>query len=102
MIDIHKQTAAEDDLVDIWRYTFETWGPDQADLYLDTLNHGITALGTNPRLGAECSHIREGYRRLQIRHHIVYYRLQASRIDIVRVLHERMDPDRHLTAPPGR
>jgi plasmid stabilization system protein ParE len=32
---IHKQTAAEDDLVDIWQYSIETWGADQADLYLD-------------------------------------------------------------------
>jgi len=44
---------------------------------------------------------RAGYRRLRIRHHIVYYREQADRIAIVRVLHERMDPDRHLTPSTG-
>jgi toxin ParE1/3/4 len=96
MYEIHKQTAAEDDLVAIWRYSFETWGADQADLYLDALNDGIAGLAENPHLGTDCRHIRQGYRRLHIRRHIVYYRLQSTRIEIVRVLHERMDPDRRF------
>ena len=29
--------AAEEDLRDIWRYTLETWGSEQADKYLDQL-----------------------------------------------------------------
>ena len=85
MYAIHKQAAAEDDLVDIWQYSFETWVADQADLHLDALNEGIAGLAGNP-----------------LRHQIVYYREQADRIDIVRVLHERMDPDRHLTQPTSR
>jgi toxin ParE1/3/4 len=101
MYEIHKQTAAEDDLVAIWRYSFETWGADQADLYLDALNDGIAGLAENPHLGTDCSHIRQGYRRLHIRRHIVYYRFQSTRIEIVRVLHERMDPDRHLAPRTG-
>jgi toxin ParE1/3/4 len=96
MCEIHKQAAAEDDLVAIWRYSFTAWSADQADLYLDALNEGIAGLADNPRLGADCRHIRDGYRRLHIRHHFVYYRLETARIEIVRVLHEQMDPDRHL------
>jgi toxin ParE1/3/4 len=99
MYEIHQQSAAEDDLVAIWHYSFETRGADQADLYLDALNEGIARLADNAGLGADCSHIREGYRRLQVRHHCVYYRVRALRIEIVRVLHERMNPDRHLTPP---
>jgi toxin ParE1/3/4 len=102
MRSIHKQTAAEDDLVDIWQYSFETSGADQADLNLDALNEGIAGVADNPRLGADCSHIRAGYRRRRIRHHIVHERVRADRIEIVRVLHEWMDPDRHLTPPTGR
>lgn len=98
MYEIHKQAAAEDDLVGIWRYSFERWGIEQADRYLDELDEGIEALAGSPRLGSECGHIRAGYRRLRIRHHSVYYRLSSSRIEIVRVLHERMEPDRHLSA----
>jgi toxin ParE1/3/4 len=98
MYEIHKQAAAEDDLVAIWRYSFERWGIEQADRYLDELDEGIEALAGNPRLGSDCRHIRAGYRRLRIRHHSVYYRLVSSCIEIVRVLHERMEPDRHLSS----
>jgi len=54
---IHKQAAAEDDRVDIWQYSFETWGADQADPDLDVLNEGIAGLGDNLGLGADCSHL---------------------------------------------
>jgi toxin ParE1/3/4 len=101
MYEIHQQTAAEDDLVAIWQYSFETWGADQADFYLDALNEGIARLADNAELGADCSHIREGYRRLHVRHHCVYYRVLAARIEIVRVLHKRMHPDQHLTPSTG-
>ena len=101
MSEIHHQTAAEDDLVAIWQYSFETWGADQADRYLDGLNDGIARLAENAELGVDCSHIRAGYRRLQVLHHCVYYRVCTLRIEIVRVLHERMNPDRHLLPPGG-
>jgi len=97
MDEIHKQVAAEDDLVAIWRYSLERWGIEQADRYLDELDEGIEALAGKPCLGSDCGHIRAGYRRLRIRHHSVYYRLSSSRIEIVRVLHECMEPDRHLS-----
>ena len=96
MHEIHKQAAAEDDLVGIWLYSFEQWGTEQADLYLDALDEGISLLRANPQLGTDASHLKSGCRRLHVRHHLVYYRLQLPRIEIVRVLHESMDPDLHL------
>ena len=36
---IRKSALAERDLLDIWQYTFETWGADQADEYLDAPFH---------------------------------------------------------------
>ena len=34
--------------------------------------------------------------------HVLYYRVaQKGVIEIVRVLHEKMDPNRHLDAPPS-
>lgn len=96
MLEIHKQTLAEEDLIGIWLYSFETWGAAQADTYLDQLEEGISRLSENPKIGTDCSHIRPNYRRLHVQHHMVYYVVSSSRIDIIRVLHERMDPDRHL------
>lgn len=96
MLKIYKQVRAEDDLVDIWLYSFEKWGADQADHYLDKLDEGITRIAQDPAIGKACSHIRQGYRRLHVEHHLIYYWIGQGRIEVVRVLHERMDPDRHL------
>ncbi|WP_375263917.1 type II toxin-antitoxin system RelE/ParE family toxin [Palleronia sp.] len=37
--------AAEEDLREIWRYTYETWGADQADRYFDRIAACLDAVG---------------------------------------------------------
>jgi toxin ParE1/3/4 len=53
-------------------------------------------LAQNPKLGKPRETIRVGYRSIQINRHVAYYRMKDRRIEIVRVLHERMDPWHHL------
>lgn len=96
MLDLYKQVLAEEDLIDIWGYSFEQWGAEQADLYLDRLDEGFQGLRENPYIGVAVDHIRQGYRRYRVQHHMVYYRVTTERIEIVRVLHEGMEPERHL------
>ena len=93
---IHKHACAETDLIEIWLYTFDRWGEAQAERYFDELDRGINQLGRYPKLGNLCDHIREGYRSLRINRHVVYYTATPSVVHIIRVLHERMDPDRHF------
>ncbi len=38
---IAKNVAAENDLVDIWIYSFNKWGVVQADKYIDQLDEGL-------------------------------------------------------------
>lgn len=38
MAEIVIQPLAEEDLMAIWRYSFEEWGESQADKYLDGIN----------------------------------------------------------------
>lgn len=93
---ILKSPEAETDLENIWLYSFETWGESQADRYYDKLIAGIDSLLANPLSGQERDSIRKGYRSIQINRHVVYYRLQGETIDIVRILHERMNHGLHL------
>ena len=37
--------AAEEDLRDIWRYTYDTWGVDQAEKYFDQIEACCEAIG---------------------------------------------------------
>ena len=96
MIAIDISARAEQDLLDIWLYTFRTWGEVQADRYLDELDQGIRLLSANPSLGSDYRQIRRGYRRFSINYHRVFYRFFNDSVEIIRVLHESMDIDTHL------
>ncbi len=96
MRSIRKHALAESDLIGIWQYTFERWGEAQADKYLDELDRGIRRLATHSETGSKRDHVREGYRVLFVNSHAIYYTVALSAIHIVRVLHDQMDPDRHL------
>lgn len=51
---------ARKDLLGIWKYTHDTWGMRQADLYLRELESTINKLATEPNTGKEVATIREG------------------------------------------
>jgi toxin ParE1/3/4 len=89
--------AAQIDLEQIWDYTYHRWDIEQADEYLRELQRAIELAAVNPRVGRACDEIRPGYRKLAAGSHTLYYRVTPDGvIDVVRVLHQRMDVDRHL------
>lgn len=89
--------AAQADLEQIWDYTHDRWGIDQAEEYLRDLQHAIERAAANLRIGRAFDDIRPGYRKLASGSHTLFYRVTAEGvIDVVRVLHQRMDVDRHL------
>lgn len=79
----------------IWLYTMEQWGVAQADAYTDALSSAFELLARNPRRGRTCDDIRKSYRRHLVGRHVVYYRVRDRGIDVVRILHGRMDAARH-------
>jgi len=83
--------AAIRDLEIIWKYTAETWDDEQADNYIHDLNDGFLLLAQMPFTGKDCSYIREGYRKYPINRHIIFYLVSSNDIEIIRILHERMD-----------
>ena len=70
---ILKSALAENDLIEIWEYSFEQWSAAQADKYVDELNDAIQLLADNPKLGAERDFVRKGYRVLFVNRHAIYY-----------------------------
>jgi toxin ParE1/3/4 len=88
--------AALDDLEAIGVYTLERWGERQFVEYLTSLHGAFQALARNPKLGKAADDVRTGYFRHHVGSHMVYFRRKRSGIEIVRVLHERMSPRRHL------
>lgn len=86
------------DLKDIGRYTLRRWGREQRDIYLRKLDTSFGQLAANPLNGKECSEIREGYRKFTVGSHLILYRLwSADVIEIVRILHGRMDVEERMS-----
>ncbi|AOI68737.1 type II toxin-antitoxin system RelE/ParE family toxin [Burkholderia ubonensis] len=86
---------AEADLEDIWTYTFERWSLEQAERYVGELAVAFEQLARRERVGRP-SRAREGYLRYLVGSHVVFYRETTETLDVIRVLHQRMDVDRHL------
>jgi toxin ParE1/3/4 len=89
--------AAQKDVEQIWDYTADRWGTDQAEHYLRDLQQAIERAAVNPPIGRSCEEVRSGYRKLPAGSHVVFYRqIDDGAIDVVRIPHQRMDIDRHL------
>ena len=92
-------SEAQNDLENIWLYTFENWSIQQADRYLQLLLDEIEYLAANPDSGRDWSSIRKDYRSSKVKSHIIFYRKQTNKadIEIIRILHQRMDFENRLT-----
>ena len=89
---------AKADLKGIALYTQERWGRGQRDEYLTMLDSCFRQLAANPLKGKDCSDIRNGYRKLNAGSHVIYYRkMLKDVIEIVRILHGRMDIETRLS-----
>jgi toxin ParE1/3/4 len=87
---------ARADIENIWDYTAENWGERQAERYAREIQRAIEAVAANPRKGRSCDDIRAGYHKYPVGSHILFFRVVDGVVDIVRILHQRMDFDRHL------
>jgi len=88
--------ATQNDLLAIARYTVQTFGTEQSKSYRDGFKTCFELIAENPKLGRAQDHIRLGLRCHDHKSHTVYYINTDRGILIVRVLHEKQDPARHL------
>lgn len=86
------QEAAALRLDEIYRYSGDRWGAEQADRYITDLfaafdrieSHGVASRSIPAEFGVEGFYFRHA-------HHVVYWRRLSNRdIGIVTILHERM------------
>lgn len=88
---------AKSDLINIAKYTQQTWGQLQRNTYLKVLDNIFHLLADEPEIGIQCDYIREGYSKYPQASHVIYYKEhKANQILIVRILHKSMDVNRAL------
>lgn len=88
---IFRQQAI-DDLNAIWIYTYDKWSEKQADKYYASLEFACLQIGENPELGKEYETIKSNLLGLRTGKHIIFYQVvDEHKIEVIRILHERMD-----------
>ena len=87
--------AARQDLLRIGRFTERRWGKAKRNHYLGQLDEAFALIGKNDSIGNICDEIYPGYRKFPEGSHVIYYRV-TDMVEIIRILHERMDPDLYL------
>ncbi len=88
---------AKADLKSIAIYTQRKWGKSQRALYLKQFDDAFHLLADAPDAGANCDFIKLGYRKFPHTSHVIFYRIVGdSQIEIVRILHKRMDVEINL------
>jgi len=102
--------AAELDFANVLKWTAENFGVRQSRVYRDTLVHAIGELANGPNVAGSKARdeIMPGLRTLHVarhgrrgRHFLMYRAAPKSTIEIVRILHDKMDLQRHIASRPG-
>ena len=87
---------SEVDLETIVRHTLDNWGDEQVTRYIDGLEKRVQSLADAPSLGKLHDDLSIGLRGFVYQSHMIYYVEAEHGITVVRVLHQRMNPPRHL------
>lgn len=88
--------AAIEDLQAISRYTLETWGKEQEEIYLDALWDRFEVILAKPE---QCRFRHDLFPDCQIAsqgRHVILFRIRGRRLQVVRILHSAMDFPKHL------
>lgn len=91
---------ARGDLKSIATYTQKRWGRAQRNIYLKQFDDIFHTLAGSPELGTHCDLIKPGYLKLPQGSHVIFYKHGSNcKIEIIRILHEKMDVDLNFVAP---
>lgn len=86
---------AEVDLEEIWLYTFKNWSIEQADSYHRSLVAAFEGLAAGIKQGRPAE-VLPDFQKYLCGSHVVYFLDYPDYLDVIRVLHQRQDVERHL------
>lgn len=99
MAKLRVTNKAVEDLDSIWNYTLKTWSERQADEYYEMLvSFCRKALFFKAFPFRHYDEVAQDLYGIKAGHHIIFYkRLINDDVLIVRILHERMDIQQHIS-----
>lgn len=98
MVNVVLRQEAIDDLTDIWEYTYQKWSENQADKYFESIKLACKEIGHNPKIGKVYTEISKNLFGLKSGKHIIFYhQVSEDELEVIRILHERMDLKNRMT-----
>ena len=82
------------DLANIHDWSVAQFGDDQADLYLHQIGATLDRAAKAPGLLRDASSVRPGLMKILTGSHVAYALFAPDTLQVVRILHGRMDPER--------
>ena len=89
---------AQRSLRNIKAYSLEEFGEEQAVTYLKLIEKKLQMIAENPDTGRNREEIKKNYLSFIAGSHVIFYRKAKNHIDIIDILHQSMEPYRHLEA----
>jgi len=96
MLEVHLKPEARIDLEKIYKFTLRNWCLLQADDYQDDLFSGMQLLARRETLGKEYQFAHILYKKLHVKRHLIFYRIEATCLIIVRILHDSLDVSKRI------
>ena len=87
---------AQSRLKEIKAYSLEHFGKHQTTIYLKKLHECMQGLANEPSKGTARNDLKKGYYSKFITSHTIYYRINTPHIEIIDILHQSMEPKRHI------
>lgn len=89
-------TNAQNSLCGIKLYSAQNFGDRQTAIYIEKIYEKMKAAAEKPERGKRRDDLIEGLNSINAGSHVIYYTVKDTHIDIVDVLHQRMEPRLHL------
>ena len=88
---------AIEDINNIWIYTAENWSVAQANRYYNLIFDEIEYIVNNFDMALDFGKIRKSYKYSKVKSHLIFFKKdKMNEIEVIRVLHERMDIESRL------
>jgi len=88
---------AKADLSDIWDYTCSEWGVEQVEKYVRELWAAMQEQTRDLTKSVDIGDVRKGYKKVRSGSHVIFFKVTRDGVvEVVRILHQKMDFDRHL------
>ena len=90
-------SKAKFEINSIWLYTYENWSLEQAEGYYDQLIAEIEQISKHPEDGRVFARAGKTFMYTPAGSHLIFYRVNSEmEIEVMRILHKRMDIENRL------